>query len=319
MKKYLRIVAICAAVTVLCFALSACSPKKRSFEEFDADFTTYSKASGLSAYTLMNTAYDNLINDKAHSWSEYFEFSASALGGMNVATQNSTSERKYDGEKIYLTNVKIGTGQGKANNAQKFYYDGNKAYAIDIENDKSKVPAKGEGDERFAVTDFGKFGEFTGKLEDFVTTGMNKEQILEYKLNELKTRMCFYNMTDKKYLSANHDDNVYHKGSKYYFTVTFDCSKDAMDNYHTEAKAEFIRALGIADKDIDSFVMTSDTTIKFIVEKVGKTYRFSGWQRHEAYKGKVGVEATADQVCTVFLSYDKHDYTINSDDLSYLA
>lgn len=303
------IAVIGAAVLVACsreFELPNADSFSEKFETFNEDFTTYEVESG-SAYKLFSEVYAQFVKD-SYTFTEYFSFKANALGGMISPTQQYKQIRKIDGDKIYDTKVTVGTGEGKANLAQKYYYDGAKAYRIDI-NDSKIVPNKGKGEEIFNVTDYGKFGLDTA----------SSDQIRQNN-KVFRERISFYDTTDKKYLSDLHNDKVYKKGDKTYIVLTLDCSPDAMDTFNNATKLEFIRALGVKEADIPTFRIISDTTIKLSIGKVGGVNRIFGMCITEDYEGKAQglAKTTAHQTYTRLISYEQDKYAINDSDLVFM-
>lgn len=299
-------VALCIALTV---SLISCTKDRLKVDydiDFDTAFNTYDKADGLSAYDVFISAYNNYVNDRSYSFTEYFDFNAKAIG-IEVATQQRKIIKKVDGDKIYENRVVVGTGEGKENKASKFYYDGTKAYEINID-DKNIVPNKGEGEEIFNVTDYGSFSPYTGSTSELETT-----------IKEYREKICYYDFTKREYLSSNHDDNVYTKDNVYYLTISFDSSKEAMNSFNSASRDAFISSLGIADKDKDSLKLTEDSVYKMAIVKVSGEYRIIGMQLIETYEGTAkGFTAKAKNKDTFIFDYTEKSYKINSADIAGL-
>lgn len=310
-KSYKKIL-IVATIIVLCIALTAtllsCSKDRLKVNydiDFDTAFNTYDKADGLSAYDVFVSAYDNYVNDRNYSFTEYFEFNAKIVGGIEVATQQRKIIKKIDGEKIYENRVVVGTGEGKEHKANKFYYDGANAFEINID-DKNIVPNKGSGEEIFKVTDYGSYSPYKGSANELETT-----------IKQYREKICYYDFTKRDYLSDNHDDSVYTKDNVYYLTISFDSSKEAMDSFNSASRDAFISSLGIADKDRDTLKLTEDSIYKMAIVKSSGKYRIIGMQLIETYEGKAkGFTAKAQNKDTFIFDYTEKGYKINSDDIA---
>lgn len=313
MAKSLRRILIVAAAIILCITLTvtllSCTKDRLKVDydiDFDTAFNTYDKADGLSAYDIFISAYNNYVNDRSYSFTEYFDFSAKAIG-IEVATQQRKIIKKVDGDKIYENRVVVGTGEGKENKASKFYYDGSNAFEINID-DKNIVPNKGEGEEIFNVTDYGNYSPYKGSANE-----------LEVTIKEYREKICYYDFTKREYLSDNHDDNVYTKDNVYYLTISFDSSKDAMNSFNSASRDAFISSLGIADKDKDSLKLTEDSVYKMAIVKASGEYRIIGMQLIETYEGKAkGFTAKAQNKDTFIFDYTEKGYKINSSDIAGL-
>lgn len=313
MTKAHRRILIAAIAIALCIVLTvsliSCTKNRLKVNyniDFDTAFSTYDKADGLSAYDVFMSAYNNYVNDRSYSFTEYFDFNAKAIG-VEVATQQRKIIKKVDGDKVYENRVVVGTGEGKENKASKFYYDGAKAYEINID-DKNIVPNKGEGEEIFNVTDYGSYSPYKGSASE-----------LETAIKEYREKICYYDFTKREYLSDNHDDSVYTKDKVYYLTVSFDSSNEAMNSFNSASRDAFISSLGIADKDKDSLKLTEDSIYKMVIIKESGEYRIIGMQLIETYEGKAkGFTAKAQNKDTFIFDYTDKGYKINSVDIAGL-
>lgn len=308
-RKILVLIAVIVLSIVLTVTLLSCTKDRLKVNydiDFDTAFDTYSKADGLSAYDVFVSAYNNYVNDRNYSFTEYFDFNAKALG-LDVATQQRKIIKKVDGEKVYESRVVVGTGEGKENKASKFYFDGTKAYEINID-DKKIVPNKGSGEEIFNVTDYGSFSPYKGSASE-----------LETAIKEYREKICYYDFTKREYLSDKHDDNVYIKDDIYFLTISFDSSKEAMDSFNSASRDAFISSLGIADKDKDTLKLTEDSIYKMAIVKSSGKYRIIGMQLIETYEGKAkGFTAKAQNKDTFIFNYTEKAYKINSEDIAGL-
>lgn len=308
-RKILVVIAVIVLSIVLTVTLLSCTKDRLKVNydiDFDTAFDTYSKADGLSAYDVFVSAYNNYVSDRNYSFTEYFDFNAKALG-LDVATQQRKIIKKVDGEKVYESRVVVGTGEGKENKASKFYFDGAKAYEINID-DKKIVPNKGSGEEIFNVTDYGSFSPYTGSASELETT-----------IKEYREKICYYDFTKREYLSDKHDDNVYIKDDVYFLTISFDSSKEAMDSFNSASRDAFISSLGIADKDKDTLKLTEDSVYKMAIVKSSGKYRIIGMQLIETYEGKAkGFTAKAQNKDTFIFNYTEKAYKINSEDIAGL-
>lgn len=309
-RKILVVLAVIVLFIVLTVTLLSCSKDRLKVNydiDFDTAFNTYSKADGLSAYDVFVSAYDNYVNDRNYSFTEYFDFNAKIVAGIEVATQQRKIIKKVDGEKVYESRVVVGTGEGKENKASKFYFDGTKAYEINID-DKKIVPNKGSGEEIFNVTDYGSFSPYKGSASELETT-----------IKEYREKICYYDFTKREYLSDKHDDNVYIKDDIYFLTISFDSSKEAMNSFNSASRDAFISSLGIADKDKDTLKLTEDSIYKMAIVKSSGKYRIIGMQLIETYEGKAkGVTAKAQNKDTFIFNYTEKAYKINSEDIAGL-
>lgn len=308
-RKILVLIAVIVLSIVLTVTLLSCTKDRLKINydiDFDTAFDTYSKADGLSAYDVFVSAYNNYVSDRNYSFTEYFDFNAKALG-LDVATQQRKIIKKVDGEKVYESRVVVGTGEGKENKASKFYFDGTKAYEINID-DKKIVPNKGSGEEIFNVTDYGSFSPYKGSASELETT-----------IKEYREKICYYDFTKREYLSDKHDDNVYIKDDIYFLTISFDSSKEAMDSFNSASRDAFISSLGIADKDKETLKLTEDSIYKMAIVKSSGKYRIIGMQLIETYEGKAkGFTAKAQNKDTFIFNYTEKAYKINSEDIAGL-
>lgn len=312
-KSYRKIIVVIAAIAlsiVLTVTLLSCTKDRLKVDydiDFDTAFDTYSKADELSAYDIFVSAYDNYVNDRNYSFTEYFDFNAKIAGGIEVATQQRKIIKKVDGEKVYENRVVVGTGEGKEHKANKFYFDGTNAFEINID-DKNIVPNKGKGEEIFKVTDYGSYSPYKGSASE-----------LESTIKEYREKICYYDFTKREYLSDNHDDSVYTKDNVYYLTISFDSSKEAMNSFNSASRDAFISSLGIADKDRDTLKLTEDSIYKMAIVKSSGKYRIIGMQLIEIYEGKAkGFTAKAQNKDTFIFDYTEKAYKINSEDIAGL-
>lgn len=309
-RKISVLIAVIVLSIVLTVTLLSCTKDRLKVNydiDFDTAFNTYSKADGLSAYDVFVSAYDNYVNDRNYSFTEYFDFNAKIAAGIEVATQQRKIIKKVDGDKIYENRVVVGTGEGKEHKASKFYFDGAKAYEINID-DKNIVPNKGSGEEIFKVTDYGAFSPYNGSASE-----------LETVIKEYREKICYYDFTKRDYLSDKHDDNVYKKDEVFFLTISFDSSKEAMDSFNSASRDAFISSLGIADKDRDTLKLTEDSIYKMAIVKSSGKYRIIGMQLIETYEGKAkGFTAKAQNKDTFIFDYTEKAYKINSEDIAGL-
>lgn len=309
-RKISVVIAVIVLSIVLTVTLLSCTKDRLKVNydiDFDTAFNTYSKADGLSAYDVFVSAYDNYVNDRNYSFTEYFDFNAKIAAGIEVATQQRKIIKKVDGDKIYENRVVVGTGEGKEHKASKFYFDGAKAYEINID-DKNIVPNKGSGEEIFKVTDYGAFSPYNGSASE-----------LETVIKEYREKICYYDFTKRDYLSDKHDDNVYKKDEVFFLTISFDSSKEAMDSFNSASRDAFISSLGIADKDKDTLKLTEDSIYKMAIVKSSGKYRIIGMQLIETYEGKAkGLTAKAQNKDTFIFDYTEKAYKINSEDIAGL-
>lgn len=321
MKKKLIFTAVAAILVIgIVFGIVACNknngsatdslenPFVENYVEMDySEVNGYTEVEGLDAFDVLVSAYNSWVNNTAYRRIEAFDFvaSVSTLG----AHQQSMSVYKRDGEEFYKEDVTITTGVQTDNIGEREYYDGNKVYSIYF-NDKNRAP--GNEDNLFAVTDWGDFAEWQpgDRYEDF--------DDMKYSLLE---EFNSYAWQDRTNYADNCDYTVYEKDGLYYFTLTLDCSKEAMDTVHTVARDEIIAGTGGIPGTLN---MVQNTKIDIIVKPMAdNSYRFEAWRRTEKYEGDRTVLFTVTAKCqqttlTVF-DYEEADYSITDADKLNLA
>lgn len=304
-KKCLLALAVCLLITAICTSLFACG------SNIDEDYFTPTDYSGMKKATDIeyDSAFD-LFLDVVETWktdsylrTELFSFEARALNAV-AATQSTKTYYKVADGYTYKKEVKVGTGLGKENDARKFYQDiaNGTFYRVEMDDDKTNVPNKGEGDEIFNVV---KWDDWAVSEEDVETDTEAARVIREH--------LTTYIYTDReKSLSDKHDDTIYEKDGEYWFTITLDCSDTAMNSLHTAARDEIIRNTGAdANKPLK---MDADTLLEFRVKLIDGKYRMVYYRRLESYTGYQGPAKTScRQFCMSTFDYTPSAYAIEDE------
>ncbi len=297
MKKliYVTIILVVLITTLFCFI--GCKAKDIEVSD-DLALNKGEVVSGLSAYTLASSAYNNWKNNvfPNHLRTEYFTFS---VNEGKTATRQARQIYKVDNGDIFSEQVTINTGLAGSNYAVKLSYDAETetGYAYVLKGNKKVL---GEEPDIYAISDWGS--------PDVYTMKENQAEIEKFK-KDYKKMITTYNLDSVEYLDDTHDDTVYTYApdpTKYLCTVTIDMSLEAQKTVQQVAKAEFENALDVKEDSIDM----EPVTITFLVEKVDDTYRVLQWVSKEVYTGfKLGTQSCAQSYKATF-SYNENDYKI---------
>lgn len=299
MKKKILSVAVLA---VLCFSLAlaaACGGEYNQLTAKDENLGNYEGlevAEGISAYDLVMEAYENWCNDENYVRDEYFSFAAN--DGV-LATRDTHLIRKIADGKIYSQEIIYGTGQDKGSCAKKYYFDGKNAYYTN--NTNVKDLNMDEETKDLSTASWGTFAPFTGDVAE--------------ENRVLTEHMTTYDLSEREYLSAEHDDRVYVNDGIYYCTLTIDCREETMKTTHRAALDEFLANTGAVE---DGFTC-ENTTIDFAIANIDGKYKILIWKRNEDYSGNymlgpLPIKVSCQQTCLAYFTYG--NAKITADDLA---
>lgn len=300
MKKILSAALIFIITVCICVSMMSCKKKVKDVKPDDEHLGTSDeslKVSGMSAYELFTEAYANWLEDDGYLREETLNFSASSALGV-MGTRVVQMLRKVDGNRIYTHEMTLGDGViANMTSATKYYFDGKNAYELN-NTDKKDFDYGGE---KFYVRNWGEFKPFEGDVEE-----MNAFMV---------KRWTVYDLTERESLAPSHNDSVYKAGDTYYFTLTVDCSTEAMKKYQPAMLAEYTANMSAPE---ESYSM-ENTVIDVAVKKIDGKMRFVAWYRTEVYKGKARniMEMTCKETCYNKLTYS--GYGITGEDLLNLA
>ncbi len=298
MKKLIKVTIILVVLITTLFCFIGCKAKDIEVSD-DLALNKGEVVSGLSAYTLASSAYNNWKNNvfPNHLRTEYFTFS---VNEGKMATRQARQIYKVDNGDIFSEQVTINTGVVAGSNyAVKLSYDAETetGYAYVLKGNKKVL---GEEPDIYAISDWGS--------PDVYTMKENQAEIEKFK-KDYKKMITTYNLDSVEYLDDTHDDTVYTYApdpTKYLCTVTIDMSLEAQKTVQQVAKAEFENALRVKEDSIDM----EPVTITFLVEKVDDTYRVLQWVSKEVYTGfRLGTQSCAQSYKATF-SYNENDYKI---------
>ncbi len=301
MKKTRSVFAIIMLTIFACVWIAACKSKAKEVKT-DDEYLGTSDANllveGMSAFELFCEAYANWLTDDGYLREETLNFSVSSryLGHMGSRIMQTT--RKKDGDKIH--NFEITQGEGVTANmtsAKMYYYDGSNAYIVTT-SDKKHLDF---GEEKFKVAEWGEYVPFDGDVQS--------ENAF------LVRRWTVYDLSDRACLAKEHNDGVYAANGNYYFTLTIDCSKDALKKYQPQLLAEYTANMSAPE---DTYSM-ENTRIDVAVREIDGKMKFVAWYRTESYTGKARdiMETTCNETCYNKLTYG--DYSIKETELLNLA
>lgn len=304
MKRRFSILAtLCAALLCCTVLLTACGGDLNPDDFTPTDYKGLKAAEGeafRSAYTLMLDVIDTWKTD-SYLRTEYFGFEARTLSAV-AATQSTYTAFKVSPDYVYKQEVKVGTGMGRENDANKFYNrtGDDVYYRVVMDDDPDNVPNQGSGDEIFRVVSWADWNE---------STYSQSEDALE--ASRIRTHITTYDLSDRAYLSANHDDTVYVHGDEYLFTITLDCSDERMNSTQSEARDEFIRNTG-ADAN-GKFHMETETLLEFRVKMIDGKLRMTYYRRLESYQGARGaIKLSCRQYCKSTFDYTPSAYELDA-------
>lgn len=299
MRKKILVIAVLAVMCLTLIFAVACKKDITELKARDENLGNYEGlevAEGMSAYELVMEAYNNWIVDKNYVREEYFAFAAN--DGM-IATRDTHMIRKVAGDEIYSQEIIYGTGLDGGSCAKKYYFDGTSAYFTN--NTNKKDLAMDETTKALSTKSWGEFAPFTGDVKE--------------ENRVLTAHMTTYDLSDKNYLAAEHDDRVYLSEGVYYCTLTIDCSEEMMKTVHRAAFEEFLANTGAREEGFSC----NNTTIDFAIAEIDGKMKLLIWKRNETYSGKhsaVPITVSCKQTCLAYFTYG--GATITADDLAGL-
>lgn len=304
MKKKLFVsIALLTLVATMIVTLVACKPKKlevNNLTELPKTYEGMEVVEEMNALDLFNEAYANFLAADDYKRIQNYSMESKV---MNMYIH---SNRKINGNKVYQSEVVLGSGVMKLHEGRKLYFDGDKAWSLYF-NDEKRVPGKGE--DKFAVTEWIDFREYN--LED----NNNKEAAPTKK--KIKEHMVSYDTSKLANMAANNNNTVYTKEGLYYFTLTIDCSKEAMSTIHTKVVEDIIEKTGGKKEDLK---MNENTTIQVAVEMINDKPMIRALQTVEKYSGKLAVfSADIVQIYTNEFDWSKGAGVATAEELGNLA
>lgn len=300
MKKTLTANILFLTLICVLFSFTACKKEISSVKVDNIYLGTSDeslKVDGMSAFALFTEAYANWLEDDAYLREETLNFSVeSSLGVMGNRTMQST--RKIDGDRI--RNFEITLGDGVISNmtmAKIYYFDGKDAYQVST-SDRKVLNFDGD---RYKVEKWGDFAPFDGDVQS--------ENAF------LADRWTVYDLSKRESLAGSHNDSVYKAGDTYYFTLTVDCSTDALKKHQPTVLSEYTANMSAPQ---DTYKM-ENTRIDVAVREIDGKLKFVEWYRSEIYSGKARdiMQMTCRETCYNKLSYT--GYQITDDELLNLA
>lgn len=253
----------------------------------------------LNAHELFNEAYSYFLENKSYKRTQYYDLASDPFD-MKIKTV-----RKLVDGKIYNDEVVISKGFMSLNEGKRFYYDGANASYIYF-NDKKKVPAKGEGEQLYAVNSWA----------DYISYDKGADELAK-EIKGYESRMVTYDLSKAEYLASENDNGVYEKDGLYYFTLTVDSSDEAMKGVQSKVAEEIANKAG---GDAKNLKMRKNTTIQVCVEIKGEVKRIKLLKTTEEYKGKIALfTAECKQTYYNIFDYSKDSNKITADDLLNLA
>lgn len=304
MKKKILIVII-ALMLVLTLLLSlGCVSDLDNFGVPFGDYSNLDTAEGLSAFDVMHQALQSWQTGTDYAYTESFQFQAAIMGGLEVATQQAYNQVRSDGDKLFRKIVTVGTGAGQANDCEKFYFDGKKGQILKVTNNQKRVPGL-QGADKTAPAIFN--ADLSGLSYQPYTDD------LDLMFEPIKRHMTTYVLSSRENLSSSHDDTVYTKNDRYYFTITIKCLEESYGGVQAAAEKEILEKTGAKQGTLQ---WQQDSKIHFEVMKQGDTFRFAAWKREEHYSGEAEsfpARVECKQSATLYFSYQESDYKITSD------
>lgn len=293
MKRRVCLFLIVLTVILACAGITACKDKPKDVQSEDKYLGTSDAnllLEGMSAFELFGEAYANWLADDGYLREETLDFSVSSKFLGLMGTREMQTTRKIDGDRIY--NFEITKGDGVTSDmtsAKIYYYDGDKAHIVTTSDKKNMDFGNG----RFSVKEWGAFGQFDGDVQ--------KENAF------LAKRWTVYDLTQRESLAKEHNDGVYAANGNYYFTLTIDCSKEALKKYQPVLLAEYTANMSAPE---DSYSM-ENTKIDVAVREIDGKMKFVAWYRTETYTGKARniMETTCRETCYNKLTYTGYGIT----------
>ncbi len=300
MKRIFCIITLILTLLGTCLCAVACKKEIKDVAADDEYLGTSDekyRVEGMSAFDLFTQAHANWLEDDAYFREETLSFSVSSVLGV-MGTRSVQMKRKVEGDRIFNQEITKGDGVvSDMTSAVRYYYDGNNAYELSVthENDLDLSGAE------YTVKKWGEFVPFTGDVAE-----------KNYLMTE---RWTIYELTDKACLAQEFSDNVYKVGDVYYFTLIFDCSKEAMKKYQPTLLSEYAGNMSAPE----STLKMENTVIDVAVKNIGGKMRFTAWYRSETYSGKAKniMETTCKETCYNKMTYT--GYAVTDEDLLNLA
>lgn len=299
-KRLLIMLAVVVMLMVMaCAVLVACGGLDGEIVTDLPDSYDGMTKTDMNAHELFNEAYSYFLENKSYKRTQYYDFASDPFD-MKIKTV-----RKLIDGKIYNEEVVIGKGFTSLNEGKRFYYDGVNASYIYF-NDKKKVPAKGNGEQLYAVNSWA----------DFISYDKGADELAK-EIKGYESRMVTYDLSKAEYLASENDNSVYEKDGLYYFTLTVDSSDEAMKGAQSKVAEEIANKAGGNSKDLK---MRKNTTIQVCVEIKGEIKRIKLLKTTEEYKGKIALfSAECKQTYYNIFDYSKDSNKITADDLLNLA
>ncbi|MEG2084382.1 MAG: hypothetical protein RRY78_02350 [Clostridia bacterium] len=300
MKKLVVTLSVAMIICVMAFSLTACGGKvDANYDNGIVPVADCTVVDGKSAIDTYAEVMANLFELENYAYIADLQFEA--LGG--IARQHYYDKVKVMGGKtgtVFFENAKFGTGQGKACDGKRFYFDGEYGNVLTFTDDASRLPAKTVTDA--LVPDFKglDYSDWDDTKEDY-TAAVRAERY--------RSNLTSYPISKAKLSTTNHNDKVYKKGDKTYFTITLKCMANEADKDFATVIEELEDATG--GKNL---VWDQDTHFSFECAEIDGVLLPSSWTLVANFTGKKGIKVPCSQKFTFNHTYGEADYTITDNE-----